>query len=155
MNETEHLDLLAMLVFAVFSGFAIYRLIVWVRTSPVSADPWSPELECSLHLPEAVPVCPKCTTPQPPGQWFCEHCGSAVGDYNNWMPYLREFSQGEVLRNGVTERMRINTLTVVGYLILSLGDYLMFAPVYWYFFFKNVRRIRQEAVQPTLPEEQG
>ncbi|HEU0039021.1 MAG TPA: hypothetical protein VFR76_07085, partial [Verrucomicrobiae bacterium] len=61
----------------------------------------------------------------------------------------------EVFRNGVTERMRISTLTVVGYLILSSGAYLMFAPVYWYFFFKNVRRIRQEEVQPTLPEEQG
>jgi len=60
-----------------------------------------------------------------------------------------------VLRNGVTERMRINTLTVFGYLILSLSSYFVFAPVYWYFFFKNVRRIRRQEFQPTLPEEQG
>ena len=153
--QTEHLDLLAMLVVAVFGGFALYRLIVWIRESPVSPNPWSPEVESSVHLPEADPICPKCFTPQPPGQWFCEHCNSAVGDYNNWMPYVREFSQGEVFRNGVTEKIRINTLTVFGYLILSLSAYLVFAPVYWYFFFKNVKRIRQEELQPAPPEGQG
>jgi len=36
MNETEHLDLLVVLVFAVFGGFATYRLLVWVRASPIN-----------------------------------------------------------------------------------------------------------------------
>jgi len=59
------------------------------------------------------------------------------------MPYVYIFSQGEVLRNGVTDRLRASPLTIIGYLIYSLGNYFIFAPIYWYFFFNNLRRLKE------------
>ncbi len=67
------------------------------------------------------------------------------------MPYVCILSQGEVLRNGVTDKLRANPLTIVGYLFYSLGNYFIFAPIYWFFFFKNLRRIKAERLAE-LPE---
>jgi hypothetical protein len=50
------------------------------------------------------------------------------------------FSQGEVLRAGVTERFRPRPLIVIGYLLFSLGMFAVAAPIYWVFLFKNLRR---------------
>ena len=61
------------------------------------------------------------------------------------MPYLNAFSQGEVLRNGVFDRMRASPLILVGYLLVSLKGYLVFAPVYWFFLARNLFRIRSAA----------
>ncbi|MBI3851491.1 MAG: zinc ribbon domain-containing protein [Verrucomicrobia bacterium] len=117
-----------LLIAAVVIYFAARRLLTWIRQAPVKSDPWSPEIEEAVQQADATPLCHKCFTPQPPGSWFCEHCGSAVGPYNNWMPYVYVFSQGEVLRNGVTEKIRINVLTVAGYLLFSFSSYVVFAP---------------------------
>jgi hypothetical protein len=119
-----------------------WRIIVWVRNAPVRPDPWAAEFEQKMQDPDTPESCRHCSTPQPPGAWFCEHCGCAVGDYNNWMPFVCNFSQGEVLRNGVTDNFRVCPLTIVGYLLYSLGSYLIFAPVYWFFFFKNLKRLK-------------
>lgn len=154
-SHVEPEMLVGILAVILLAGFGIYRLFLWIRELPVSPDPWSPEIEKSLEGPDAVPICHKCFTPQPPGQWFCEHCGSAVGEYNNWMPYVYLFSEGEVLRNGVTEKIRVNALTIVGYVLFSSCSYLVFAPVYWYFFFKNLRRIKSEESHQTPVEEAG
>ncbi len=122
-------------------AFVFYRLYLWVREAQPRPDPWEPEIEASLQQGDTVPVCLKCSAPQPPGQWFCEHCGTAVGPYNNLMPYVNAFSQGEVLRNGVTARVRPSPLILAGYLCLSL-DYMVFAPLYWFLFLRNLRRSR-------------
>jgi len=140
----------------------LWRFIVWVREAPVRPDPWDAETEQKLSEPEAVEVCHRCLTQQPPNAWFCEHCGSAVGPYNNWMPYIHIFSIGEVLRNGVMDKLRPNVLTISGYLLLSVNFFffiiirphiaslgfvlLIFAALllYWFLLFKNLKRLREE-----------
>jgi len=126
----------------------LWRLIVWIRDAPSTPDPWSAEIEESLQQADATPICHRCLTPHQADARFCGHCGSAVGTYNNWMPYVDIFSQGEVFRNGVTDKLRVGPLTIIGYLIYSLGNYFIFAPIYWFFFFKNLKRLKE------LPEDE-
>jgi hypothetical protein len=165
--STEPEMVVAMLAVMLLVGFGICRLFLWIRDSPTSPDPWGPEIERSLREDDATPVCHKCFTPQPPSQWFCEHCGTAVGDYNNLMPYVCLFSEGEVLRNGVTAKIRVNAVTFVGYLLLSLAvgfwptagflllPLLIFVAIYWYLFFTNLKRIKNEASHQNPVEEAG
>ncbi len=122
----------------------LWRLIVWVREAPIKPDPWDAGVEQKLSEPEAAEVCPHCLIQQPPTAWFCKHCGSAVGPYNNMMPYLNVFSQGEVLRNGAADRLRTNPLIIAGYLLFSLSAYVVFAPIFWFFLFKNLKLSREE-----------
>ena len=136
----------------IIGGFAVgglvlaglWRLIAWVRDAPVTPDPWDADVEQKMSEPEAVEVCHRCFTEQPPGAWFCARCGSAVGPYNNLMPYVCIFSQGEVFRNGVDGRVRAGPLTILGYLFYSLANYAFFAPVYWIFFFRQLQRRKAE-----------
>jgi hypothetical protein len=107
---------LAVLAVAVF-----FRFLLWIRDAPVTPDPWDAAVEQKLSEPETSEVCPHCSTPQPPDAWFCEGCGRAVGPYNNVMPFLQVFSEGEVLRNGTTDRMRKGLLIPIGYFLMSLG----------------------------------
>jgi len=124
--------------FFVLAG--LWRLIVWVREAPQKPDPWDSEVERRLEESDAVEICHRCFSPQPPNAWFCEHCGSAVGPYNNWMPYLNVFSEGEVFRNGATDRLRSQPLIIAGYLLFSLSAYVVFAPIFWFFLYKNLKR---------------
>jgi hypothetical protein len=104
------------------AGYLFWRLLAWVRSAPTKPDPWDAEVEKEI---EAAPeICPHCSTPQPPTAWFCEHCGRAVGPYNNLMPYIQVFSEGEVLRNGTQDRMRKSPLIVIGYFLISF-DFLV------------------------------
>lgn len=128
--------LLALTALAVFG---VWRLLVWVRSAPVKPDPWDEATEAAVQQEDAVPVCHHCLTPAPAGQWFCERCGNAVGPYNNWMPYIHVFSEGEVFRNGVLDKMRRSPLTIVGYFLASLANYFIFAPIYWFFLFRHWR----------------
>jgi uncharacterized membrane protein len=61
---------------------------------------------------------------------------------------IGEFSQGEVLRNGVTDKLPHNTLIVAGYLLLSLCTYFVFAPIYWIFLFRHLKRQKESVEQP-------
>jgi len=130
----------------------LWRLIVWVREAPVKPDPWDAEVEQKLSEPEAVEICPHCSTPQPPTAWFCQHCGKAVGPYNNLMPFLNVFSEGEVLRNGTAGRFRNRPLVLIGYFLITLGINPFFAPIYWFFLLLNLKRPPHE---PEAAEEQN
>jgi hypothetical protein len=132
----------------------LWRAVVWVRTAPTKPNPWGEEIEASLQAEDATPICHRCLTPHSNEAWFCRLCGSAVGTYNNLMPYVCVFSQGEVLRNGVTDKLRASPLTIIGYLLYSLGNYFIFAPVYWFFLFKNLKRLKQEKLNE-LPKIAG
>jgi len=121
------------------TGVAIYRLARWVAESPVTPDPWGEEIAREINGPDAIEACPHCATPQSTTAWFCPHCGSAVGPYNNLMPYVCLFSEGEVLRNGTTGKFRINVLTIAGYFLCSLVTYVIFAPLFWYRLLRNLR----------------
>lgn len=126
------------------AGLVAWRIVVWIRNAPLRPDPWDAAIEQGVHDHGAVLVCHRCFTPVSPAGWFCEHCGSAVGPYNNVMPYVRVFSEGEVFRNGVTDRLHVSSLIVIGYVLYSLISYIVFAPVYWFFLFKNLKRSATE-----------
>jgi hypothetical protein len=133
---------------AVLALGLLWRAFVRARQMPTSPDPWNKEIDKALHEPEAVEVCHRCFDPVTPGSWFCEHCGCAVGPYNNLMPYIAVFSEGEVLRNGVNDKLRQNALIVAGYVLVSLNFYLVFAPIYWILLFRNLKR-QEESVEQT------
>jgi hypothetical protein len=119
---------------------ALWRFIVWIREAPQTPDPWDAEVEQKLQDPETQQVCHRCLTPQEPGAWFCQHCGAAVGPYNNLMPFLNVFSEGEVLRNGVGGQFRNRPLIVIGYFLITLGLFSFFAPIYWLSLLLNLKR---------------
>jgi len=132
---------LGVLALAVF-----WRLIVWVREAPPTPDPWDAEIEQKVQEPEAQEICRRCLTPQEPGAWFCRHCGVAVGPYNNLMPFLNVFSEGEVLRNGVGGRFRNRPFILIGYFLITLGIFPFLAPIYWLSLLLNWKR-------PSEPQE--
>ena len=110
---------------------AFWRLIVWVREAPLKPDPWDTTVEQLIQKPETPEACPHCSTPQSPGAWFCPQCGRAVGPYNNLMPYVQVFSEGEVFRNGASGRFRRRPLILIGYFLISLGMFSVLAPIFW------------------------
>jgi hypothetical protein len=125
----------------------------FIRAGEISPEPWGEEIEKAVQEAEAVEVCHRCFDPVAPGSWFCGHCGGAVGPYNNWMPYIYLFSQGEVLRNGGNDKLPRNALIVIGYLLFSINSYVIFAPVYWFFLFGNLKR--QKASIEQIGTDQG
>ena len=131
---------------------AFWRFVVWVREAPTTPDPWDAEIEQKLSEPEAVEVCPHCLTEQPPTAWFCAGCGSAVGPYNNLMPYVQVFSEGEVFRNGTSGRFRNRPLILVGYFLITLGTFPFLAPIYLLSLLLNSKRPPGE---PAPAEEQN
>lgn len=133
---------------AVLAFGLLWRFFEWARQPSTSPDPWDKEIEKALHEPEAVEVCHRCFDPVTPNSWFCGHCGGAVGPYNNLMPYVCLFSQGEILRNGVNDKLPQNTLIVAGYLLFSLCMYAVFAPIYWIFLFRHLKR-QKESIEQT------
>ena len=102
----------------------LWRLIAWIREAPQTPDPWDAEVEQKLQDPDVRQVCHRCLTPQEPETWFCRHCGAAVGPYNNLMPFLNVFSEGEVLRNGVSAPFRNRSFIALGYCLITLGFFL-------------------------------
>jgi hypothetical protein len=123
---------------------AFWGLIAWVRNAPITPDPWDAEVEQKLSDPETAEICPHCFTPQPPTAWFCARCGRAVGPYNNLMPYVQIFSEGEVFRNGTSGRLRKSPLILIGYFLISLGMFSFLAPIYLFSLLLNWKRSTDE-----------
>jgi hypothetical protein len=128
--------------------FAIHRLIQHCRQLVPKPDPWDTEVEASLDSQDATPVCHRCFTEHEANTLFCPKCGTAVGDYNNVLPWINVFSEGEVLRNSLFDRLRVNMLTVIGFFLFSIAFAAITAvgivllPVLWVMFAKNVGRSR-------------
>ena len=129
----------------------VRRSFIWVKRLPTSPDPWDKEVEEKLHDPNAVAVCHRCFTPINSNNWFCEHCGSAVGPYNNLMPYVLIFSQGEVLRNGMKDRFSRKGLIAAGLMLVTLSQYAILAPIYWIPLFKNLKNRAKAAEELGTP----
>ncbi|HSY18431.1 MAG TPA: hypothetical protein VK815_08860 [Candidatus Acidoferrales bacterium] len=115
-----------------------WRFLVWIREAPVTPDPWDAETEKKMSEPETPQACHRCSTPLTATAWFCPHCGSAVGPYNNMMPYVQIFSEGEVFRNGMNQRFRNRPLIVTGYVLITLGMAPILAPLYLILLFRNL-----------------
>ncbi len=138
--KREHLALLVM----VLTALLLYRIFLAIKWAPTTPDLWSTDEDEAVQQPEAVPLCPHCLSLQEEEREFCAACGSATGLYNNLNPYLYIFSLGEVLRLGTYGRIKKNPVTVAGYLLLSVAEYNVFAPLYWYFFFRNLRNCKRK-----------
>src|SRR5882672_10311480 len=146
----------------------LWRCFSFIKKSTRTPDPWDAETEKKLHDPDAVEICHRCFTPVNPDGWFCEHCGSAVGPYNNLMPFIHIFSEGEVWRNGTTDRMRNSPLIPIGYFLISFSfvPLIIYRPFdswilsviifmallsYWSLLLKNFKR--SKAKDAESPEE--
>lgn len=125
----------------------LWRFIAWIRDAPRTPDPWDAAVDAELKNPEIQQICHRCLTPQEPEAWFCKHCGAAVGPYNNLMPFLNVFSEGEVLRNGVSGRFRNRPLIIIGYFLLTLTIFPLLAPIYLVSLWLNSER-RPESQEP-------
>ena len=142
-----------MIALAAVLVFAVAWAVRWIRGAIPAPDPWSEEVEQAVQAKDAVPLCPHCLAPQSPETWFCAECGCSIGPYNNLNPYLYLFSVGDLFRTGVSRRVRRTPFVVVGFLVLSLAEYTVIAPYYWFFFFRNLRRQRAggEGANPPSP----
>ena len=138
MHSPEYqVALLAVMGLGLMGALAAIR---WLFSGPLQPDPWGEQIAVALDEPESAPVCHRCLTEQSSVAHFCPQCGAAVGECNNVLPFEQIFSEGEVFRNGTTLKVRPRFLVVTGYLILSLAAYTIFAPVYWFFFLRNLLR---------------
>ncbi len=99
---------------------------------PGPPDPWSREVDEAVRRPEAHPICPNGLRPQNQHFWFCAHCGFPGGDCLTMMPYLQNYSLGEVLRRGVIDSQERRKGVLLGFVMLSSIHYLVFAPIYWF-----------------------
>ena len=151
--KPEHLALV--LVFISLSVVLLWRFFHWIEETPATPDPWAKDFDDAVNQPDAVPICPRCLSPQEQDGRFCEACGSSIGFYNNLNPYLYIFSLGEVLRLGTGGSIQKNPVTVLGYLLLSVAEFTVFAPVYWYLFYRNLKRLQHDSVTshtvPSVP----
>jgi hypothetical protein len=152
VNATDPNTVIGELAAAGLAVGLLWRFFAWLNQRPRTPDPWGEEIERKLHEPDAIEICHRCFEPRTSAGWFCEHCGSAIGPYNNLMPFVNVFSEGEVFRNGVNDHLRRGPLIVLGYLLLSLSAYVVFAPIYWIFLFRNLRRWKEEP--PRTPSEE-
>ena len=142
MQTPEHT--IAMLAVVGITIAVAARLVRWLFAGPVTPDPWGEQISAQIDNFESMPVCHRCLTEHSSIAHFCPQCGAAVGGFNNVMPYEYVFSEGEVLRNGTMANVPLRFPIVAGYLLLSLSAYAIFAPVYWFFLFRNLAR-RAEA----------
>jgi len=134
------------MVFVVI-GLVCIRLWIWFRRGTPSPDPWGSEVAESMEQETAEPLCYHCLAPQKDERWFCEECGAAVGPYNNYDPYAQIFSQGQLFRTGVLDRIPRRPVVIIGYLIVPLTVFSIFAPIYWFFFIRNLT-----ATTPIVPD---
>ncbi len=131
-------------------GF-LWRFIVWIGQLPcVCRTRGTKKSKKHCTNLKRVEVCHRCNKPVPPGSWFLRALWLRVVGLlsNNLMPYVHVFSEGEVLRNGINDKLPQNALIVSGYLLVSLSMYLVFAPIYWVFLFRNLKR-QKDLVEKT------
>ena len=151
MNDSERLLASAFLLLLPFVAVALF--VRWIREAQPKPDPWDAEVENKIQSPDAVSVCQRCLEPQPLNRWFCADCGAPVSPYCTWAPYLDVLSLGDALRNGVAGTVPVTKLSIAGYMVLSMAQYYVFAPWYWFLFFRNLRRIRESQKAASKPAD--
>jgi hypothetical protein len=109
-------------------------------------DPWPDEINAAVREPDAHPVCLRCLRPQEGHYWFCRDCGFPSGEYMTVMPFLQVFPLGHMLQRGVVGEPERRKWVTAGYVAVSLCEYTVFAPVYWYWMYRKAtgRPICQE-----------
>jgi len=139
MNE-QLLGTMTMLVIVGIICAVVRQFFHWISNAKPTPDPWGEEVERELQSPDARELCHRCLTPQPDRGWFCENCGASIGPYNNYMPYVHVFSQGEVLRAGTHDHLRPSFLIIMGYVLFSFAAFAICAPIYLFFVIRHLSR---------------
>jgi hypothetical protein len=116
----------------------VWLLVRWLFRGPIQPDPWSDEIAAELKAEEAAPLCHRCLCPHGASADFCPECGAPVGTYTNWLPFPYLFSIGHMLRIGTAGEFRHSPLTIIGFFLFGLVEYALFAPVYWFVFFRSL-----------------
>jgi hypothetical protein len=133
---------IALLALVAIGAVLLWRAFRWFFSGPTTPNPWGPEVEEQIERPDAVPICTRCLEPQQPDAYFCPECGAPVSALVNFNPYLYVFSVGDLLRVGSFGGFRRGWLALTGFVIVSLAEYMIFAPIYWFFLGRNVGRQR-------------
>jgi hypothetical protein len=141
-----------MIIIEPFMVLVVFALVCvwgwnWLRAGTPSPDPWDSQVAESMEQETAEPLCYHCLAPQKDERWFCQECGASVGPYNNYDPYAQIFSQGQLFRTGVLDRIPRRPVVIIGYIIVPVTVFFIFAPIYWFFFIRNLT-----APTPVLPD---
>ncbi len=102
-------------------------------------DPWSADVAARVNDKAATPLCLNCLFPQGPHAWFCLNCGFPTGEYVVLMPYLQNFVLGEALRRGVMGAPERRCGVQAFFVLYSICEYTVFAPLYWYWMLRRSR----------------
>jgi len=157
-SESSYADpalLIGFVAALVLFGFGVWRFIQWMVKGPSRPDPWDEDVAAEVAKDETPALCHRCLAPHHSLADFCPECGAPVGTYTNWLPYPYLFSIGYTLRVGTSGDFKRSPLSILGFFLLSLVEYSIFAPIYWFMFLKSLfRRDRDHAQltsQPQLP----
>ena len=135
--KPEQIGVIAIVAVA---GVFFWRGLRWFWQRKPHPNPWNEETEARIQQSDAVPLCTRCLEPHEPTAQFCPNCGLPVDSLVPFSPYLYVFALGDVLVSGTTRKFRVNWLTVFGYIFLSSIEYTIFAPVYWFLLFRNLKQ---------------
>jgi hypothetical protein len=122
-----------------------WRLFRWFVGGKPGPNPWDEKTEESLHQPDAMPLCRRCLEPHESYARYCSNCGLPVDSMVPLSPFHQIFAIGDILLTGTQRKFPVNWLTITGYVLLSMAQYLFFAPFYWFFLLRNVHRLRADA----------
>ena len=128
--------------------FFLVRYLKSVLSRPLPPDPWDEQISANLAEGKGTPICQRCLAPHDRLMNFCADCGAPVGKYTNLLPYPYLFAIGHTLRIGTSGSFRRSPLTIAGFLLFSLAEYAVFAPVYWVRFALNITNQRGASSQP-------
>jgi hypothetical protein len=131
--------------------FGCWRLFRWFFGGTPGPNPWDEATEERIQQPDAVPLCRRCLEPYEDAARYCSHCGLPVDSLVPLSPFHQLFAVGDVLLTGTQRRFSVNWITITGFVLLSMIQYMVFAPVYWFCLLRNVRRLRAEAAEGRKP----
>jgi len=147
LSRAELLTVLAGIVgLLVIAGWYLLKKAI---LTPPQPDPWDETIAAEIEKPEATPLCHHCLHPHSGATDFCSDCGTPVGQYTNWLPFPQLFSIGHVLRTGTSGEFKRTPVTILGFMLFSLAEYTLFAPIYWVIFLRKLSN-QQLPKKPSL-----
>jgi hypothetical protein len=130
--------LVGVLAIAGLLGLALWKGVKWALQTKATPDPWDETVAAELAKDETAPLCHHCLCPHADSTDFCPQCGTPVGQYTNWLPFPQLFSIGHVLRAGTSGEFKRTPLTILGFMLFSLAEYMLFVPIYWIVFLRKI-----------------
>lgn len=150
-NAQGRETLVAVLAIVGLLGVAVWRLVRWLIQAKPTPDPWDETIAAEIAKDDATPLCHHCLCPHSDSTDFCPECGTPVGQYTNWLPFPQLFSIGHVLRTGTSGEFKRTPLTILGFMLFSFAEYMLFAPIYWIVFLRKMFRHPSIETPPEQP----